>query len=617
MKTPQLKNVNLKDGFLHSKYLLNINSTLNAVWDRFSDTGRIAAFDFNWSDGMPNKPHIYWDSDVAKWMEGAAYILCKNDIPEVRERLEMLIDKIEEHQEDSGYFNIYFTVCEPENRFKIRDCHELYCAGHLIEAAVAYHEMCGDERFLKLMCRYADYIYRVFVVEKSAAFTSPGHEEIELALIRLYNATKNKKYLDLCLYFLNVRGTNPNGVPDAEKYNYFRDMVCHPLNIYAQSHLPVREQNEAVGHAVRALYLYCSMADAARETDDKEMLKACMALFDDMVNRKMYITGALGQTHLGEAFTAAYDLKNESAYAETCASIAMILFAHRMFLLDHSSRYADIIEKEIYNGMLSGLSLDGKAFFYENPLEITLKNRERIPADMRKLNVLNERFAITERVEVFNCSCCPPNIIRTLGSIEQYLYSIKGKDVYIHQFASSILEEDGITLEQKTDYPNGNTIKISAQGADSILVRIPGWCERFEISAPYTMENGYARVNASDFTVELDVKPVFIMSNENVDENQNKLALTYGPIVYCAEGIDNQTNLQKLYFDTASAPRIMEKDDEFLMPTIEADGFVRKTSNELYMPLKDCFEKTTIKLIPYSCFANRGESDMLVWLNYR
>ena len=341
-----IRKVRLREGFWKQQSDKNREITMRAVWDRFADTGRIGAFRCDWKEGMGHKPDVYWDSDVAKWMEAAAYLLGKEEIPWIRERLEWLIDRIEENQEPCGYFNTHFMTVEPGRRFTDQDAHELYCAGHLMEAAAAYRECCGETRFLNAMCRYADYIYEIFYVQKSAAFSVPGHEEIELALIRLYRVTGERRYLELGLYFLNTRGTVPH------------------FDRQRQNHLPVRSQKTAQGHCVRALYLYTAMADAARETEDEALHEACRGLFLDITRHKMYLTGGVGSTYTGECFTENYDLPNETAYAETCASIAMILFCERMLRLEHSSVYADVIERELYNGMLSGISLNGKAFFY-------------------------------------------------------------------------------------------------------------------------------------------------------------------------------------------------------------------------------------------------------------
>ena len=349
--------VSLESGFLHEKQKLNREVTLDAVYNRFYETGRFDAFKCDWKEGMEKQPHYYWDSDVAKWMEAVAYILKKESNPELEAKVENLIDEIEKNQSPDGYFNIFFTVIEPDKRFFERTAHELYCAGHLFEAAVAYFECTGKDRFLKLMEKYADHIIRVFVEEKTAKFITPGHEEIELALVRMYSATKKKKYLDLAKFFIDNRG-----YAEAEK------------EYYSQSHLPVREQKTAEGHAVRACYLYAAMADVAYETGDTELYEVCKTLFADIVNKKMYITGGIGSTRKGEAFTVPYDLKNDKAYAETCAAISLMFFAHRMMRFENDAKYADVIERVLYNGMISGLSLDGTSFFYENPLEIDLKN---------------------------------------------------------------------------------------------------------------------------------------------------------------------------------------------------------------------------------------------------
>ena len=245
-----IRKVRLREGFWKQQSDKNREITMRAVWDRFADTGRIGAFRCDWKEGMGHKPDVYWDSDVAKWMEAAAYLLGKEEIPWIRERLEWLIDRIEENQEPCGYFNTHFMTVEPGRRFTDQDAHELYCAGHLMEAAAAYRECCGETRFLNAMCRYADYIYEIFYVQKSAAFSVPGHEEIELALIRLYRVTGERRYLELGLYFLNTRGTVP------------------PFDRQRQNHLPVRSQKTAQGHCVRALYLYTPMSDASRETED-------------------------------------------------------------------------------------------------------------------------------------------------------------------------------------------------------------------------------------------------------------------------------------------------------------------------------------------------------------
>ena len=322
-------------GFWKSVQDRNRDVTLECVRRQFELTGRFDALRCDWREGQPNKPHIFWDSDVAKWVESAAYVLKQHSDDALERRVEDVIDQIEINQRPDGYFNSYYLSVEPGSRFTNRWDHELYCAGHWAEAAVAYFDATGKRRFLDLICRYIDLIDRVFRVEQSAAFLTPGHEEIELALVKLYACTGDEKYRDLCLFFLDMRGTE-NG-KDKE--------TASPAGLYMQSHLPVREQKTAEGHAVRACYLYCAMADAARLTGDEKLREACEALFDNIYERRMYITGGIGSSHDGERFTGDYDLPNADAYAETCAAISLALFASRMSLLSADGKYADVVER--------------------------------------------------------------------------------------------------------------------------------------------------------------------------------------------------------------------------------------------------------------------------------
>ena len=597
------QNVTLTGGFWKAKEDLNRDVTIDAVYDRFAETGRIAAFRCDWKDGMPYRPHIFWDSDVSKWMEGAAYQLSRDDNPALRAKVESLIDEIEKNQHPDGYFNIYYTVVDPAHRFTNRDNHELYCAGHLIEAAVAYHEAVGDTRFLGLMEKYARYIKSVFMDgtgDVVPQFATPGHEELEIALVKLWHATGEAAYLDLAAFFIDRRGYGDRG---------------EPLDTSNQSHMPLREQRSVVGHSVRAGYIYAAMADLAREKNDAALDEACCALFEDMAYRKMYVTGGLGSTNVGEAFTIPYDLSNDKAYAETCASIAMILFAHRMFLLHHASKYADVVELELYNGMLSGLSLSGDAFFYENPLEIHLDNYKK----------QGGRYPITQRRKVFDCSCCPCNINRVLASVGQYFYAEENGAVWISQFGTSEYRSDACMVSQKTDYPVSGKIEITA--SCPVYVRIPGWCRSFTASAPYEMVSGYAKFAAGEIVVQLELEPEYLVSHVGVYKNAGKVSLRRGPVIYCAEAIDNGGDVHSL-FASGSAPAFALADSvpETGIPDIVASGYRRHNADplmdsglRLYAPLTvpEKFVSTEIRFIPYHAFANRGESNMLVWLPYR
>lgn len=596
MKTYSYKEVRLTSGYLLEKQELNRKITIDAVYDRFFETGRISAFDFSYDPAVEGsvKPHYFWDSDVAKWIEGAAYILKHHpEMHELEQKADSIISKIKEHQEDNGYFNIYFTVCEPENRFSKRHAHELYCAGHLMEAAVAYAEATSKTELLECMEKYAEHIYEVFVVDRSADFYTPGHEEIELALVRMYHYTGKRKYLDLAAHFINTRGT----------------VVENDHPEYDQSHKPVREQAEAVGHAVRALYLYTGMAHLAKETDDDELKHACRVLWNDITAHKMYVTGGIGSTKIGEAFTVSYDLPNDTAYAETCAAISLVFFGNAMLSLENDAKYADVVERALYNGVLSGLSLDGKKFFYTNPLEINLSERWVTNRGKRE-------FPITQRPAIFDCSCCPPNINRLLSSLGNYVYGSENDTLYVNQFISSRLDHAGVCCTQKTDYPNDGTVKISANGVARVAVRIPSWCERFTLNKAYHVEHGYAVVenDGGEIVANFDIKPRLVYADSRVMRTAGRVCVARGPVVYCAEGMDNGADLHS--YSIPSNPEFHEAYDENLgLYTLQV-ACVRETDfgDELYSNRAPQKVRASLKLIPYNCFANRGETDMIVWL---
>ncbi len=598
MKHIGCEKVTLNGGLLHDKQELNRLVTINAVYDRFKETGRFDAFDCNWKEGMPLRPHFFWDSDVAKWMEGAAYILAKHRDDELEAKVESLIDKIEEHQTEDGYFNTYFTVVEPGKRFTDRFKHELYCAGHLLEAALAYCVATDRSRFLILMEKYVDLIIKIFIEEKSAAFVTPGHPELELALMRAYRITGKKKYLDLAGFFIEERGKR----------------VEDKTGRCFQSDTPIREKRIAEGHAVRLCYLYTGVADYAYETGDKELYEACRAIYDDIVERKMYITGGIGSTHFGEEVTVPYDLKNDRAYTETCAAISLMFFSRSMALFDNNSRYADLIERILYNGMMSGLSLDGRSFFYENPLAIDLKNYD-VP-----VSHLGERdkYAPFERKAVFETSCCPPNLNRVLSSVEGYIYAYENRDVFVNQFMSSHAAIDGITVSQVTDYPRSGEVKITSGGAERVHVRIPSWCTDFDINVPYVIENGYAVIEATgrEIIVNFKMTPFIVESNVGVYENCGKVAVCMGPYVMAAEGIDNGENLHSIFIDKNFAAKA-EYCEELCGYTVAVKAKKKPRDNALYRRYTDDFEDFTLKLIPFAAFANRGPTNMCVWLNIR
>lgn len=599
--------INIKDGFWKKRMEKNEKVTVYAVRDRFRDTGRFEAFKFNWKEGCDTpRPHIFWDSDVAKWMESVAYILSKNDVPELKSDVEELISLMEKNQQDDGYFNIAHTVVHPEKKFSVRDNHELYCLGHFIEAAVAWEKSTGSDKLITIVDKYIDLVIKVFKEERSAEFITPGHEEIELALIKLFRHTGSKKYLDLAMFFIDERGLHDEV-----------SALCWYNAAYNQSHLAVREQKEAVGHCVRACYLYSAMADAAKETGDKALFEACKTLFSDIVNKKMYISGGIGSSHYGEAFTAAYDLPSDTAYAETCASISLMMFADRMKDIEPDSRYADIVEREIYNGIISGISLDGKSFFYENPLEINLTDRTRHTS----LTNPGERFPITLRQEVFSCSCCPPNLTRFFASIGEHIFSVTEKSLYLHQFIACNAEIDGIKVDIETKYPSDGSVNISVAGAKgkSIFIRIPGWCEEIYLSQPYTVHNGYAKIDigkdAEEISINMPMNPRFYVSSTAVRKCSGKVAVMCGPILYCLEQSHNANDISSVYINTDCKFEIIYS-DYFGCNILKTKAYKQTETDSLYIPLKsEKKEETDITLTPYFGFANNGESDMIVWMN--
>ena len=600
------RNVEITDGFWKREQELNSDVTIHSVRDRFIDTGRFEAFKCNWVEGKPNKPHFFWDSDVAKWIESVGYILQKQRNPQLEAEADELIDYIEKNQGEDGYFNIYFTVIEPEKRFSNRDWHELYCAGHLMEAAVAYYNATGKDKLLNCMCRYADLIEKIFKDEDSAAFHTPGHEEIELALVKLYHCTGEKRYLDLSKHFIDKRGCQKE-VPDDF---WARDN-------YYQSHKPCREQFTAEGHSVRACYLYSGMADIAREYSDAELQNACEKIFDDIYYKKMYITAGLGQSHHGEAFTVPYDLQNCNAYTETCAAIAFVFFASRMQRLKLDSRFGDVIERAIYNGALSGLSVDGRCFFYENPLEINLARNARNVS----VRNANERHPITQRVEVFGCSCCPPNVTRFIASMGDYIYGEDCGTVYVHQFISSKAAFEDTKIVMQSGYPyNGRTV-IDITNAETVAVRIPEYTkENYSIrlngeDAEFEIRNGYAFINVGGcgkLELDYDVAPKTVYPDPRVDADAGRCAVVAGPVVYCAERVDNAENLMAYRVPEKIEYRTFENEELHTTDLIIKAERLEKSEN-LYSS-KRKFVPDELHLIPYYAFANRGETDMAVWL---
>jgi len=592
---------------------------INAVYDRFEETGRFEALKCNWKEGMPFKPHIFWESDVTKWIEGAAYFLKKERDLELEAKIDELVARMERAQDENGYLNVYFTVVEPDARFKRRTDHELYCAGHLIEGAIAYAEATGKEAMLKIAIKYADLIDKVFRIGHLASFDTPGHEEIELALIKLYRYTGEERYLKLSEYFINTRGTSSRD----ETYS-FADQE------HMQSHLPVRMQKTAEGHSVRALYLYAGMADLAFETGDEMLFETCQTLFENITKRKMSVTGGYGSTYRGESFTFDYDLPEYTAYNETCASIAMALFCRRMWLLDANGKYADCAELSLYNTALSGVSLSGDEFFYENPL--SADPRRNAFNDSRPEG-LKEHLPILKRVKVFDCSCCPPNLVRMIGSIADYMYSVSETENTI--FAHCYMEADTVIplkgkmvgLSQRTAYPyDGKVeIKVNTEGNYTIAVRIPGWCRNANVSVngeqiEKEAVRGYLYLDRKwqekdTISIDLSMEVKLLVANPRVIDLCGRVAIMRGPLVYSAEGLDNGDRpLKSIRVVRNGEARVAEEEIAGItLPVLYLEALSPETVEELYMDRKPTETKIYLKLIPYFAWANRGITEMSTW----
>ena len=567
---------------------------------------------------------VFQDSDVAKWLEAASYSLALCSDPELEKRCNELITLIGNAQHEDGYLNTYFTVKEPSKRWmNLQEAHELYCAGHMMEAAVAYFECTGKDSLLQIMCKMADHMYEHFITNQAEGY--PGHPEVELALMRMYRATSNVKYLELAKHFINVRGVDSDYfMKEAHKKGWAVWGMNAEDKEYAQNHAPVREQKEAVGHAVRAVYLYTGMADLAAMTKDDSLKEACERLWDNLTMKRMYVTGAIGSAYEGEAFTKDYHLPNDTAYAETCAAIGLIFFGRKMLDLDKDSKYADVCERALYNCVLAGMQLNGKRFFYVNPLEI-------IPGISGKAQT--HRHALPERPKWFGCACCPPNVARLLPSISCYAWSEEEEVVYSHLFIGGTLSLLGGKgkLHVETKYPYEGRVcytfgPVEKEMKLTLAIRIPSWSKKTTIFrngniAKVAIRKGYAYIEGP-FTIEDKIEVDFDMSvqrifaNLEVSADSGKIALMRGPLVYCVEGVDNQDDILSLYVKRDGEIKVKPFDRELLEGTVPIilEGYRTEKVEALYTSERPRMEVCQLKAIPYYTWGNRGLNQMRVWI---
>lgn len=564
---------------------------------------------------------IFQDSDIGKWLEAVAYSLTTHPDAALERTADEVIELLEAAQREDGYLDTYFIVKDPKNRWKcLRDCHELYCAGHLLEGAVAYWQATGKDRFLNVMRRYVDYIATVFGRGEGQMRGYPGHEEIELALCKLYDVTGEKKYLDLAAYFIDERGRDPKYFLEELKTRgdafHWEGNDAQGMD-YFQAHAPVREQTEAVGHAVRAVYLYSGMADVAMRTGDEGLLEACRRLYRNIADKRLYVTGAIGSTYIGEAFTFDYDLPNDTAYAETCASVGLIFFMKRMLEADGAAEYGDMMERALYNTVLAGMAMDGKSFFYVNPLEVFPEADEKDPS---------KRHVKTVRQKWFACACCPPNVARLLADLGSYIYRRKGSAVTADLFIGSRLAlPGGAELIQTSEVPFGGKVTFTLRGAAqgfSLRVRCPEWAEGVTCTAPCRKENGYIAIqkdwqDGDSVTLVFGMEPRRIYANPLVRQDAGKVCLMRGPLVYCLEEADNGANLHLLRLPEGEPVEAVRGEGAlFGMTLLRAKGrrFVPHGS-KLYAPDRQGREEEArLTFVPYFAWGNRDKGEMAVYV---
>ena len=577
--------VKINDNFWSPRLSKHVSATLPVCIDQIENqTGRIRNFE-NAAKGEGEHSGIFFDdSDVYKALEGMAYSLINNPDPELEKKADEWIDKFAAAQQPDGYINAFYTLTGLDKRWTNMDKHEMYCAGHMIEAGVAYYQATGKRKLLDVCIRMTDHMMSQFGPGKR--HWVPGHEEIELALVKLYQTTQEQKYLDFAYWLLEERGHGHGTMGDEGKWDpvYYQDIV------------PVRRLTDISGHAVRCMYLYCGMADVAALKNDTGYIAAIDRLWDDVVHRNMYITGGIGSSRDNEGFTEDYDLPNLDAYCETCASVGMVLWNQRMNQLTGDSKYIDILERSLYNGALAGISLGGDRFFYVNPLESKGDHH---------------------RQEWYGCACCPSQLSRFLPSIGNYIYASSDDALWVNLYIGNTgqirIGETDILLTQETDYPWDGSVKLTISTSQplekEIRLRIPNWCKTYDLSINgkrinVSEKKGYAVIkdwkSQDVIALDMDMPVEIVAADPHVKENFGKRAIQRGPLVYCMEEIDNPE-----YFDQIQ-----------LSPsTTFQTAFVSDILNGI-KTIKTNGRAQSATFIPYYAWDNRKAGKMRVWIPY-
>ena len=632
MKTvhsPSLGSIRIKDDLFGHYVRLAAEKILPYQWKVLNDAAadvepshcvehfRIAAGEMK---GVHYGP-VFCDTDAYKWLEAVAYCIESGSAGEFEIIADKLIELIGRAQQPDGYLNTWYTVVCPEKKWtNLAEGHELYCAGHLIEAAAAYYNATGKEKLLNIAQKNADLIYRVFITEKHPGY--PGHSEIELALVKLYRITGKKQYLDLAAHFIDERGKKPNYLINELKqtgedriFPEFRDYD----ESYAQSQARPAEQTTAEGHAVRAMYLFSAMADIAAETGDCELEEAYKRLWKNVTEKRRYITGGLGSSGHLERFTCDYDLPNDRMYCESCASVGLIMFGKRMAEMTGNASYYNEVERALCNTVLASLSMEGDRYFYVNPLEIHPENC--LPGtSMAHVKPVRQPW--------YHVACCPPNIARTLTSLGQYIYAIDEKGIFINLLISSELQEDGITVQLNNSFIKKGQLSVTVRTDHPVLIRIrvPQWVSQTGCSVngnsflPETV-GGYMVVPLDPGSHQINLSgricPVILSADERVYADTGKVAIQYGPFIYCLEEIDNGRNLSAVCL-SPDTEFYMEKGPESLpgeMPVLKTKGKrLRNQSSRLYDVPHFKYELFELTAVPYAVWGNREPGEMTVWI---
>lgn len=633
-----LTDVRIDDDFWSPRVETVRETTVDFVYDRLVESGRIENFRIaaGETDGQ-FQGRFYNDSDVYKWVEGACHFLATGADPELRERVDEVVGLVASAQESDGYLNTYFQLVEPDRKWtNLHVLHELYCAGHLIEAALAHHTATGEETLLDVATAFADHIDRRFGPD--AADGVPGHQEIELALVALSRETDEERYLDLARYFVDRRGAadsrlryeafNPEEIA-GDPYDHVVDDGEYDGR-YFQDHAPLREQETVEGHAVRAMYCYTGAADVALETGDEELVSTLERLWENMTTKRMYVTGGIGSSHEGERFTADYDLPNDTSYAETCAALGSVLWNQRLLQLTREARFGDLQSRTLYNALLAGLSLDGTRFFYANPHEMGPDGHPLHEEDPN-------RFA-SERQGWFETACCPTNVPRLVASLGTHVYASDESSVYVNHHIGSEATVDvadtsvALAVESSFPWDAETTVTVTPDEAATfeLALRVPEWCADVSVTVAgesvaatpgefLRVEREWAAGDAVRFEASFPVR--FLRGHPNVQSTAGSVAVQRGPVVYCVEGQDSPRPLHQVRFPPDGGA-VVDHESDLLdgVTTLELDARVPDASSwaddSLYRPDSAvASESTTVRAIPYYGWANRGEDEMRVWVD--